>query len=242
MITLPNGVRLLTQAVSGVRTAAVGVYIGTGSRYETAVENGAAHFLEHMAFKSTLNRSTRDIARQIDSLGGHVNAYTTKETTCFYARCLDSHLARTVDLLSDMLLCPAFLQEEVDTERGVILEEIGMYRGYSYAILINGNTASAAELMAAVFRDYSLGTVIGEKSYGKGSVQGLYSLADIGLEGGLRVTTKMYFPPCGEGYNGMGITPDISVAFPEGKHLGMVTESEDTQLMCAIENVLKTSK
>ena len=121
-------------------------------------------------------------------------------------------------------------------------EEIGMYRGYSYAILINGNTASAAELMTAVFRDYSLGTVIGEKSFGKGSVQGLYSLADIGLEGGLRVTTKMYFPPCGEGYNGMGITPDISVAFPEGKHLGMVTESEDTQLMCAIENVLKTSK
>ena len=128
MITLPNGIRLLTQAVPAVRSAAVGVYIGTGSRYETAAENGAAHFLEHMAFKSTQNRSTQDIARQIDSLGGQVNAYTTKETTCFYARCLDSRLAQTIDLLSDMLLYPAFRQEEVDTERGVILEEIGMYR------------------------------------------------------------------------------------------------------------------
>lgn len=120
----------------------------------------------------------------------------------------------------------------------VYKEDIGKYRGYSYAILINGNTASAAELLTAVFRDYSLGTVIGEKSYGKGSVQGIYSLAEIGLEGGLRVTTKMYFPPCGEGYNGIGIKPDIAVAFPKDKHLGTVTEGEDTQLMCAIENVV----
>lgn len=119
-------------------------------------------------------------------------------------------------------------------------EEIGMYRGYSYAILINGNTASAAELLAAVFRDYSLGVLVGEQSYGKGSVQGLYPLKDIGLEGGLRVTTKMYFPPCGEGYNNIGITPDILAFFPENKHLGTVAEHEDTQLACAIANILKT--
>ena len=128
MNTLPNGVRILTQPVPAVRTAAVGIFIGTGSRHEAAGENGAAHFLEHMAFKSTLTRSTDELARQIDSIGGHVNAYTTKESTCFYARCLDSHLPRAIDLLCDMLLCPAFRQEEVDTERGVILEEIGMYR------------------------------------------------------------------------------------------------------------------
>ena len=149
MITLPNGVRLLTQKVPAVRTAAVGVYIGTGSRYETAAENGAAHFLEHMAFKSTLNRSTQDIARQIDRLGGHVNAYTTKETTCFYARCLDSHLSQTIDLLSDMLLCPAFRQEEVDTERGVILEEIGMYRDTPEDLV-------SERLNAAVYKGSSL--------------------------------------------------------------------------------------
>ncbi len=118
-------------------------------------------------------------------------------------------------------------------------EDIGKYRGYSYAILINGNTASAAELLAAVFRDYSMGTLVGEQSFGKGSVQGVYSLADIGLEGGLRITTKMYFPPCGEGYHNIGIAPEIEVAFPEDRHLATVSEQEDTQLMCAIEKLLK---
>lgn len=128
MITLPNGVRILTQAVPAVRTAALGVFIGTGSRHETAAQNGAAHFLEHMAFKSSDRRSTDQLARLIDEIGGHVNAYTTKESTCFYARCLDSHLDRVVDMLCSMLFGCAFRQEEVDTERGVILEEIGMYK------------------------------------------------------------------------------------------------------------------
>ncbi len=120
----------------------------------------------------------------------------------------------------------------------VYAQDIGKYRGYSYVILINGNTASAAELLAAVFRDYSLGTVVGEQSYGKGSMQGLYSLSRIGLEGGIRVTTKMYFPPCGEGYNGVGIAPDIAVSLPKDKIPGMIAEADDTQLMCAIETVL----
>ena len=114
-------------------------------------------------------------------------------------------------------------------------EEIGKYRGYSYAILINGNTASAAELLTAVFRDYSLGTTVGEKSYGKGVMQGVYSLAPLGLEGGIRVTTKMYFPPCGEGYNEIGIAPDVVVEFPTDKTLGMTEEADDPQLMRAIE-------
>ncbi len=117
-------------------------------------------------------------------------------------------------------------------------EDIGKYRGYSYAILINENTASAAELLAAVFRDYSLGVAVGTKSYGKGSVQSLYSLAPIGLEGGIRVTTKMYFPPCGEGYDGTGIEPDIAVEFPWDKHLSLVEDEEDPQLMRAIEALI----
>ena len=149
MITLSNGVRLLTQAVPAVRTAAVGIYIGTGSRFESAADNGAAHFLEHMAFKSNLNRSTQEIARQIDSIGGHVNAYTTKETTCFYARCLDSHLSQAIDLLCDMLLCPALLQDEIETERGVILEEIGMYRDTPEDLV-------SERLNAAVYKGTSL--------------------------------------------------------------------------------------
>ena len=128
MITLANGVRILTQPVPAVRTAALGIYIGTGSRHEQAAENGAAHFLEHMAFKATEHRSADRLAQDIDTLGGQVNAYTTKEMTCFHARCLDSHLERVIDLLCDMLFHSRFLPEEVDTERGVILEEIGMYK------------------------------------------------------------------------------------------------------------------
>lgn len=112
--------------------------------------------------------------------------------------------------------------------------EIGMYRGYSFTVLINGNTASAAELLTAVFRDYSLGTIIGEKSYGKGSMQSIYSLSRFGIDGGLKVTTRLYFPPCGEGYNQIGITPDIVVVFPEGKTLGQLSEKEDTQIQAAI--------
>lgn len=128
MTTLPNGVRILTQSVPGVRTAALGVFIGTGSRHERAAENGAAHFLEHMAFKATEHRSADRLAQDIDTLGGQVNAYTTKELTCFHARCLDSHLMQVIDLMCDMLFHSRFLPQEVDTERGVILEEIGMYR------------------------------------------------------------------------------------------------------------------
>lgn len=128
LITLPNGVRIVTQAMPGVRTAALGVFIGTGSRHETAGENGAAHFLEHMAFKATEHRSADRLAQDIDTLGGQMNAYTTKEHTCFHARCLDTHLPRVIELMCDMLFHARFLPQEVDTERGVILEEIGMYK------------------------------------------------------------------------------------------------------------------
>ena len=126
-ITLPNGARLLTQAVPGARSAALGFFVGVGSRHETAEENGAAHFIEHMLFKGTARRSARQLAMDMDAIGGQVNAYTTKEHTCFYARSLDEHLDRSLDILSDMLFCSTFAQEDVELERGVILEEIGMY-------------------------------------------------------------------------------------------------------------------
>lgn len=149
IITLPNGVRIITQAVPGVRTAALGVFIGTGSRHEKAGENGAAHFLEHMAFKATEHRSADRLAQDIDTLGGQVNAYTTKEHTCFHARCLDSHLPRVIDLLCDMLFHSRFLPEEVDTERGVILEEIGMYKDDPADLVYEG-------LAAAIYKGSSL--------------------------------------------------------------------------------------
>ena len=85
---LPNGATILTLPIPGVRSAALGFFVGVGSRHEKAAENGAAHFIEHMVFKGTGRRSAGDLAREMDAIGGQVNAYTTKEHTCFYARCL----------------------------------------------------------------------------------------------------------------------------------------------------------
>ena len=126
-ITLPNGAKLLTEFVPGARTAALGFFVGTGSRHERAAESGAAHFIEHMSFMGTQRRDAGALARETDAIGGQINAYTTKELTCYYARCLDSHLHRAIDLLSDMLFHSRFAQGDVELERGVILEEIGMY-------------------------------------------------------------------------------------------------------------------
>ena len=124
--TLPNGVRILTEHVPGVRSVSLGIWVGTGSRHESAGENGAAHFIEHMLFKGTRSRTAAQLAEEMDAVGGQINAFTTKECTCFYARVLDTHLARAADILCDMFFHSRFDDAEVETERGVILEEIGM--------------------------------------------------------------------------------------------------------------------
>ena len=126
-IKLPNGARILTEEVPGARSAALGFYVGVGSRHERPSENGAAHFIEHMLFKGTHRRSAAQLARDMDAIGGQVNAYTTKEHTCFHARSLDSHLDRSLDILSDILFHSRFDSADAETERSVILEEIGMY-------------------------------------------------------------------------------------------------------------------
>ena len=126
-ITLPNGARLLLQEVPGAQSAALGFFVGVGSRHERPRENGAAHFIEHMLFKGTARRSAGQLARDMDAIGGQFNAYTTKEHTCFYGRTLDRHLDEGLDILADMLFHSRFDQGDVELERGVILEEIGMY-------------------------------------------------------------------------------------------------------------------
>lgn len=125
--TLPNGVRIVTEAIRSVRSAALGIWVGGGSREEAPSESGAAHFIEHMLFKGTQRRSAQDIARETDAIGGQMNAFTTKECTCFYGRVLDDHLPQALDILWDMVYCSSFAQSAVETERGVILEEIDMY-------------------------------------------------------------------------------------------------------------------
>lgn len=126
-ITLDNGVRIVSQHIPNMHSAAIGIWVGTGSRHEKASENGYSHFIEHMVFKGTETRSAADIASLMDGVGGQVNAFTTKECTCFYARVLGSHVDRALDILCDMFFSSQFDDADVETERGVILEEIDMY-------------------------------------------------------------------------------------------------------------------
>jgi predicted Zn-dependent peptidase len=124
--TLPNGIKVITEAMSHVRSVSVGVWVGTGSRRETPEQNGISHFIEHMLFKGTSNRSAEDIARSVDSLGGNLDAFTAKELVGYNTKILDEHLPIAMDILSDLVLNPLFREEDIEKEKGVILEEIKM--------------------------------------------------------------------------------------------------------------------
>ncbi len=124
--TLSNGIRVITEAMTHVRSVSVGFWIGTGSRRETEQENGLSHFIEHMLFKGTATRSAEDIARSVDSIGGNLDAFTSKELVCYNTKVLDEHLPRSFDVLADIILRPAFREEDIEREKGVILEELKM--------------------------------------------------------------------------------------------------------------------
>lgn len=126
-ITLRNGVRVVAERIDHVRSAAIGVWIGNGSRFESAKQNGISHFIEHMIFKGTEKRTARHIASMMDAMGGQSNAFTTKDCTCYYMKVLDTHLHTAAELLADMFLCSSFADEDIELERGVVLEEIDMY-------------------------------------------------------------------------------------------------------------------
>lgn len=125
--TCKNGVRIVLEEIPYVRSVAIGVWIGTGSRDEDSNNNGISHFLEHMFFKGTKNRSARDIAESFDSIGGQVNAFTSKEYTCYYAKVLDEHAKYAMEILADMFFNSTFDEEELKKEKNVVLEEIKMY-------------------------------------------------------------------------------------------------------------------
>ncbi|KIT14538.1 M16 family metallopeptidase [Jannaschia aquimarina] len=122
---LPNGVRVVTEAMPGLESASIGIWVGAGGRHESVEQNGIAHFLEHMAFKGTARRSALRIAEEIEDVGGYINAYTSREVTAYYARVLRDDVPLALDLISDIVLNPAFDEGEIETERGVILQEIG---------------------------------------------------------------------------------------------------------------------
>jgi predicted Zn-dependent peptidase len=123
---LPGGLRVVTEPVRGVRSASVGIWVRIGSRDEARSQAGAAHYLEHLLFKGTGRRSAVDIAEEIDAVGGELNAFTSKEHTCYYAHVLDTDLPLAIDLLCDVVFNAVNTPSDVDTERSVVLEEIAM--------------------------------------------------------------------------------------------------------------------
>jgi predicted Zn-dependent peptidase len=123
---LSNGIRVLTKSVPQVRSVSMGVWVDVGARDESPEESGLSHFIEHMIFKGTRRRSAYQIAKEFDAIGGQTNAFTTMESTCYHAKVLDTHLDTMVDILTDIFLHSVFDSQEVERERPVIFQEIGM--------------------------------------------------------------------------------------------------------------------
>lgn len=125
--TCKNGLRIVLEEIPTVRSVTMGVWVRTGSRNETSKNSGISHFLEHMFFKGTKTRNAQEIVESFDSIGGQVNAFTSKEYTCYYARVLDSYKEHALDVLSDMFFHSTFPEEEIEREKNVVIEEIKMY-------------------------------------------------------------------------------------------------------------------
>src|SRR5689334_5403330 len=152
--TLPNGLRIVTEAMPYVRSVSLGVWIGSGSRMEIGPENGLSHFIEHMVFKGTTHRSAEDIARSVDSVGGGLDAFTSKELVSFNTKVMDEHLPFALDILADLVLNPLFRQEDIEKEKGVILEEIKMEADQPEFVLDRKSTrlnSSHSSISYAVF-------------------------------------------------------------------------------------------
>lgn len=127
LVTMDNNTMILTEKVPHVRSVSIGFFVDIGSRYESPDINGSSHFIEHLMFKGTGRRTAKDIAEELDAVGGQLNAFTTKEYTCYYARVMDEHFDLAVDLLGDMLFESKLDRTDIDRERNVIIEEIKMY-------------------------------------------------------------------------------------------------------------------
>lgn len=151
--TLANGVRVITESIPSVRSVSVGVWIFTGSRDETTEESGISHFIEHMVFKGTSRRRMHQIAQRMEAVGGYLNAFTTKEYTCYYARALDEHLERAVDTVCDLVLEPSFPEKELAKEKDVVLEEMKMYEDTPEDLIFD-------HFEGLIYKDHELGRPI----------------------------------------------------------------------------------
>lgn len=151
--TLSNGIRTVIEPVPNVRSAALGIYVAAGSAYENDDNNGISHMIEHMMFKGTESRSGRDIAMEAALLGDDMNAYTAKEVTCYYARVLDEHLPAMAELFGDMFCHSLFNEEDLEKEKGIILDEIDMYEDSPEDLV-------QEQFQKLVWKDHPLGYII----------------------------------------------------------------------------------
>ncbi len=150
---LPNGLKIVSECVDSVKSISVGIWVKTGSRNESEKQAGITHFLEHMLFKGTKKRTAFDIAQSMESVGGYLNAFTSTEYTCYYARCLDTKLDTALDVLSDMVKNSEFPRKELQKEKKVVLEEMKMYRDSPEDVVFD-------EFSSQVFRDHPIGRPI----------------------------------------------------------------------------------
>jgi len=138
---LKNGIRILTKKMPHIRSVSMGVWVNVGARDESMAESGLSHFIEHVIFKGTKKRTAFQIAKEFDAIGGHTNAFTSLENTCYHAKVMDTHLEKVVDILIDIFLNSVFDEREVENERAVILQEIGMVEDSQeeYVHVLSGN-------------------------------------------------------------------------------------------------------
>lgn len=168
---LKNGIRLVYERMAHTKSVSIGIFVKSGSMYETKEENGISHFIEHMLFKGTKNRSAMKIAEEMDFIGGHINAYTSRDYTCYYTKALSEDLPLCVDILSDMYYNSLFKEEDIELERSVIIEEINMYedspedialdslqeniwQGHPLGYLISGTVDSVEKITREMLVDY----------------------------------------------------------------------------------------
>jgi predicted Zn-dependent peptidase len=176
-ITLENGLRVLLEPDDGLRSASFGVWVKSGSLYENGRENGISHFMEHMLFKGTERRSARRMAEDMDRIGGQMNAYTAKDYTCYYARTLQEHVPDGFDILGDMITGSLFDAREIETEKGVVLEELAMSEDLP-------EDKVAENLYAAVWRGPLAQPILGTRG----------TIPAFGREGLLRWLRRHYAP------------------------------------------------
>jgi len=169
---LPGGLRIITEQMPSVRSAAIGIWVNVGSRDEVASQTGSAHYLEHLLFKGTKNRTALDISSTIDAVGGEMNAFTSKEVTCFYTRVLDTSVPEAIEVLVDMITSATITSVDVDQERQVVLEEIAM-RDDDPADIVHEQFSRALYGDAPLGRSI-LGTVENISSLSRRSIHGFY--------------------------------------------------------------------